>query len=109
MEPTWLNKKKAPWGPLGGPWAPTLLPEAREKIVVGGLGASWGKKLVDFKPPGVPGKPPEGPGRDLEGSFSKVGSEFPLGALFGPLLELIGLTLGVLGSSLATFGVFLEV
>ena len=68
--PTWRQNgsKMAPWTPLGDPWAPTLLPEAPRsppggalgrpggphKFVVGGLGASWGEKLVDFSAPGGP-------------------------------------------------------
>ena len=62
-----------PWRPLGCPWAPTLLREAPrspprgalgrpggpKKFVVRGWGASWGEKLIDFRPPGGPRRLPE--------------------------------------------------
>ena len=78
----------APWRALGGPWAPTLLPEAPrsppggalgrpggpKKFVVGGLGASWGEQLIDFTPPEAPR---EGPRVALGGHF---GSIFPGGS-----------------------------
>ena len=81
------GSKMAPWRPLGGPWAPTLLPEpprsrpgealggpgAPKQIVVGSLGASWGEKLVDFT---LPEAPREGPGGVLGGHF---GSFFAVG------------------------------
>ena len=77
-----------PWRPLGGPWAPTLLrgpprsrpgealggPGAPKKIVVGGLGASWGEKVVDFN---LPEAPREGPRVALGAHF---GSIFPGGS-----------------------------
>ena len=92
------GSKMAPRTPLGGPWAPTLLPEpsrsrpgealggpgAPEKIVVGGLGASWGEKLVDFT---LPEAPREGPGGALGGYFGRI---FPAGP---PGTEKVGTTI----------------
>ena len=71
------------WRPLGGPWAPTLLPEpprsrpgealggpgAPKKFVVGSLGASWGEKLVDFT---LPEAPRGDPGGVLGGDFGSL-------------------------------------
>ena len=48
-------------------------PGAPKKVVVGGLGASWGEKLVDFT---LPEAPREGPGGVLGGHF---GSFFAVG------------------------------
>ena len=78
------------WRPLGGPWAPTLLPEpprsrpgealggpgAPKKIVVGSLGASWGEKLVDFT---LPEAPREGPRAAPGGHFGSIFAARPAG------------------------------
>ena len=80
----------APWRPLGGPWAPTLLPEpprsplgealgvpgAPQKIVVGSLGASWGEKLLDFT---LPEAPREGPRAAPGGHFGSIFAARPAG------------------------------
>ena len=79
-----------PWRPLGGPWAPTLLPEpprsrpgealggpgAPNKFVVGSRGASWGEKLVDFT---LPEAPREGPRAAPGGHFGNIFAARPAG------------------------------
>ena len=80
----------ATWRPLGVPWAPTLLPEPSrsrpgealgrpgvpQKVVVGGQGASWGEKLIDFT---LLGAPWEGPGGALGGHFRSFFAVGPAG------------------------------
>ena len=84
------GSKMAPWRPLGVPWAPTLLPEPSrsrpgealgrpgvpQKVVVGGQGASWGEKLIDFT---LLGAPWEGPGGALGGHFRSFFAVGPAG------------------------------
>ena len=84
------GSKIAPWRPLGGLWAPTLLPEPSrsrpgealgrpgvpQKVVVGGQGASWGEKLIDFT---LLGAPWEGPGGALGGRFRSFFAVGPAG------------------------------
>ena len=84
------GSKMAPWRPLGVPWAPTLLPEPSrsrpgealgrpgvpQKVVVGGQGASWGEKLIDFT---LLGAPWEGPGGALGGHFHSFFAGGPAG------------------------------
>ena len=81
------RSKMPPWIPLGVPWAPTLLPEPSrsrpgealgrpgvpQKVVVGGQGASWGEKLMDFTLLG------EGPGGALGGHFRSFFAVGPAG------------------------------
>ena len=59
--------QRLPGALLEGPGGP-------KKFVVGGLGASWGGKLIDFTPPEAPR---EGPRVALGGQF---GSIFPGGS-----------------------------
>ena len=54
------GSKIAPWRPLGGPWAPTLLPEAPRRPLErlwggswGRLGASWGAPGASWAAPGA--------------------------------------------------------
>ena len=75
--------KMAPWRPLGGPWAPTLLPEpswsrpgealgrpgASQKLLLAALGRPWSEKLIDFT---LPEDPREGPGEVLGGHFGSI-------------------------------------
>ena len=85
------GSKMAPWRPLGGPWAPTLLPEpprsrqgealgrpgASRKLLLAALGRPWGGKLIDFT---LPGTCLEGPGGRLGGHFHSFFAVGPAGA-----------------------------
>ena len=54
--------QRLPGALLEGPGGP-------KKFVVGGLGASWGEKLIDFTPPEAPR---EGPRVALGGHFGSI-------------------------------------
>ena len=80
----------APWRPLGGPWAPTLLPEpprsplgealgrpgASQKLFLAAWGSPWGEKLIDFT---LPEGPREGPGGAPGGHFGSIFAARPAG------------------------------
>ena len=80
----------APWRPLGGPWAPTLLPEpprsplgealgrpgASQKLFLAAWGSPWGEKLIDFS---LPEAPREGPGGAPGGHFGSIFAARPAG------------------------------
>ena len=82
--------KMSPWRPLGGPWAPTLLPEpsrsrpgealgrpgASRKLLLAALRRPWDEKLIDFT---LPGAPREGPGGALGGHFGSILAAGPAG------------------------------
>ena len=82
--------KMAPWRPLGGPWAPTLLPEpprsplgealgrpgALNKSLLAAWEGPWGEKLIDFT---LPGGPREGPGGAPGGHFGNIFATGPAG------------------------------
>jgi len=85
---TWRHhgSKMAPWRPLGGPWAPTLIPEGPGGALAHS-GAARGSPpkslLAAWGPPGVkswsmspPGGPPEGAaegfGEALGGYFGGI-------------------------------------
>ena len=79
MAPKWLPGGL--WATLGWglcfqglPGALLEGPGGPKQFVVGGLGASWGEKLIDFTPPEAPR---EGPRVALGGHF---GSIFPGGS-----------------------------
>ena len=85
------GSKIAPWKPLGGPWAPTLLPApsrsrpgealgrpgASRKLLLAALGRPWGEKLIDFT---LPGTCLEGPGGTLGRHFHSFFAVGPAGA-----------------------------
>ena len=91
----------APWKPLGGPWAPTLLPApsrsppgealgrpgASRKLLLAALGRPWGEKLIDFT---LPGTCLEGPGGALGRHFHSFFAVGPAGAKKVRKLHVLG-------------------
>ena len=81
------DSKMAPWRALGGPWAPTLLPEAprrppggapgrpgaAQNVFLAAWGGPWGGKLIDFTLPGAPREAPRGAAGGHFGSLFAVG------------------------------------